>query len=145
MTEPPRTAIDPGEWIAAQDLDDDEARAAALAIVRHRDEARDVEQLRNLDPIGAEVATRAYRRGVEDVLDAIDDLIGVASTSIDPRVLVVELRRRLPLPLDFGPGYRDPLRGPGADTTAAAIVSAAVSTAEALAAAASIEKREPTR
>lgn len=140
MTEPPRTSIEPAAWLAAQELDDDEARTAALAILRHRDEARDVEQLRNLDPIGADVATRAYRRGVEDVLDAIDDLIGVASTSIDPRVLVVELRRRLPLPLNFGPGERDPLRGPTADPTAAAIVSAAVSTAEALAA-----SREPAR
>lgn len=123
-------------WLADQlpALDHAEAREAALAITRHREELEDLAHLRALDPLGADVATRAYRAGRDDVLEILDDVVGLASTSIDPRILIPALRERLRgTAIDFAPGEDDVLRGPGPDPRAARIVAGAARHAQAVA------------
>lgn len=132
-------AIDPRDWIRAclDELDDDGAREAALAIARHREELEDLEHLRALDPLGADVATRAYLAGRDDVLEALDELIGPAATAIDPRILRERLAYHLRgTSIDFGPGEDDWRRGVPPDPRAARIVASAARSAQAIAEAA---------
>lgn len=131
-----RQELDPRDWLAEQlgGLDRDAAREAALAIVRHREELEDLEHLRALDPLGADVATRAYLAGRDDVLEVLDELVGPAATALDPRVLIPALRDRLRgTSIDFAPGEDDVMRGPGPDPRAARLVAGAVRAAQAIA------------
>lgn len=85
----------PQRWLyerLAAGASDEEARAAAVALLDRQERDERLDDLEGLDPLAAELAALAYRAGVRDAEEAIAKLIGPAATTLDAAVLREALR-----------------------------------------------------
>jgi hypothetical protein len=71
---------------------DDEAAAAAHALMRQRRDEEALQALQALTPFERRLAEGAYHAGVSAMRDALDALIGPAATTLDAE----QVRRVLP-------------------------------------------------